>query len=469
VLPWAIYSRVSRVGDRTDTLISPDLQIGRVQAFAEARGLPVVTMPPELDVSGGKRARPILDRVIEGVESGVYAGIIVAQLDRLSRMNLVDALQTIERIEAANGEVIAVAENFDASTPEGRLSRNMFLSLAQMQLDRYKLQFRVAKAQAVARGIWPVPRVPVGYRKRTDRTLEPDPATAPAVVRAFEARAAGESWAKVGDVLGCGQTQAGKVVRNPVYLGRIVYGEWVNPAAHEPVVSRDLWEAAQLQHPRPARRGGARALLAGLVRCAGCGWRMTPTVQAKGGYVERAYRCTPARKRDGRCEAPAIISQAKLDPHVERVALAHIGALSISASDRSEKVDRATSDLEAAEAELSAYQQATSVLGVGGDAFGAGLTSRLATVEEARRVLAGARLAAPAVPDAGELGELWPGLSVQERGHVLRGALSVVWVRKGRGPVEDRVRVVDSSVAVSAGTPPVWESDIPGEVGAAGA
>jgi len=467
--PWAIYRRVSRVGNRAETLISPEQQAERTEGYATARGLPYETFAPELDVSGGKAIRPILEEIIEGIEAGTYAGIIVAQLDRLSRLDLIDALRTIERIEKVGGQVIAVAENFDASTPEGRLSRNLFLSMAQMQLDRYKLQFAAAKAQAVTRGIWPISHVPVGYRKRTDRTLEPDPDTAPKIVAAFEARGAGQPWSEVCDILDCGLSQASKVVHNPVYLGRIIYGNLANNDAHEPLITRDLWEAAQLNHPRPARRPDtARALLAGLVRCAGCGWRLTPNVQTKGGYVERGYRCNAVRKTSGKCPAPAIISQAKLDPYVERLALEQIGAIDPDATGRSDAVDRATTTLANAEAELAAYQQATSVLDVGAEAFGHGLKSRLALVEDARRTLAATRLASPSIPDAGHLLELWPGLSIEERGHVLRGALSVVWVRKGRGPVEDRVRVIDATVAVDAGSPPVWDLDLPGEIRPAG-
>ena len=105
-------------------------------------------LPPELDVSGGKASRPILDGAISAVERGEADGIIVSQIDRLSRMAMSSALTVIERIEGAGGQVIAVAENVDPTTPEGRMARNMFLSLAAMQRERNADAIADAKARA---------------------------------------------------------------------------------------------------------------------------------------------------------------------------------------------------------------------------------------------------------------------------------------------------------------------------------
>src|SRR5689334_10040401 len=138
---YAGYRRVSRVGDRGETLISPELQAERINAYAAARGLDVEMLPPELDVSGGKLERPILSQALQGVESGAYAGVVVAQLDRLSRLGIADAYKLLDRIEGMGGQLISVAENIDASTPEGRFSRGQFLLLANLEVDRHKTGF----------------------------------------------------------------------------------------------------------------------------------------------------------------------------------------------------------------------------------------------------------------------------------------------------------------------------------------
>lgn len=472
LLPWAGYTRVSRVGDRKETLTSHEDQRQRISAYASARGLEVALLPEESDISGGRIERPILEEALEGIDQGRYAGVMVAQLDRLSRMQLVDALVVIRRVEEAGGQVIAVAENFDAATPEGRLARNMFLSLAEMQLDRYKAQFARSKGQAVANGVWPCPVVPFGYRK-VNKRLVPDEQEGARVLAGFETRAGGGAWKDVAAALGLGLNTAAKIIRNPVYRGEIRYAGHSNATAHEPLVPRDLWEAAQRSQPRPPRRGGAKdpALLQGLVRCASCGGAMTPNSARRRGRVDAIYRCM-AYKAAGHCEAAASIAQAKLDTYVEGLALEHIEALTITARQRSEMVESALRELDASEAELDAYQTVTRVTEVGAERFTAGMRSRIEAVEGARSRVADARLVAGPLPAPLPLRELWPDLSIAERGHVLRGAVGVVWVRPGRGLASERARVV--AAGFEPPRPPRrqrlelrsldWQADLPGEI-----
>lgn len=450
---WLGYSRVSRVGDRAETLISPETQMDRIRSYAVARGLDVEMLDPELDVSGGKVQRPILGAAIEAIERGEAAGIIVAQLDRLSRMDIADALYTIRRIEAAGAQVIAVAENFDAGTPEGRMSRNVFLAMGEMQLDRYKAQFANAKEQAVRRGIWPFPKVPRGYSKGADRRLVPN-ADAPLIVRAFELRAGGASWSEVGRHLGRGISGAGKTIHNRVYLGEINYGEWQNLEAHPAIVPRDLWEAAQIEHPPPPRGTRAPALLAGIIRCAGCGYVMSAD--------RPIYKCRP-HKAPGTCPEPAIVSRPRVERIVTDTVMAHLKSVSFSATENTDALELANAALAAAEAELALYQQATKLSEVGVEHFASGMQQRTVAVEAARRDLARARLAAPALPSASD----WDDLGEEDRRHLLRGALGVVWIRKRRAGAG--IRVVAAGFEPGEFGPIDWsDGDLPGEIGLIG-
>lgn len=437
---WAGYRRVSRVGDRAETLISPDLQAARIEAYAAARGIEVELLAPELDVSGATTQRPVLSEAIRGIEDGRYEGIIVAQLDRLSRMSIIEALGTIRRVEQAGGQVVAVAENFDATTPEGRMARNVILSMAEMQLDRYKGQFRAAKQQAVERGIWPTNTVPVGYRRRADRTLEPDPKTRKTVVRIFELRAAGHSWSQIASQVSMGQTRVAKIARNRVYLGELRVGEWINTRAHEPIVDRDLFAAAQLGHPRPARNGsgGGRALLSGIAKCAGCGGAMT--VFSKDGW--RGYRCSRQVFAGGRrCQARAIISTAKLDGYISSIVPSLLTGIRLTGSERTDQLEQARRELQQHEDELAAYQQAQSASGLGPELFLAGMRPRVEAVKESQRHVAQLRARPGPVPAGSDAAALWREWSTTEQNHALRSLLSHVIVSRGRGPCAERVRV----------------------------
>jgi DNA invertase Pin-like site-specific DNA recombinase len=477
---WLGYTRVSRVGDRAERLISPELQQERISAYAKAHGLQVEMLEPELDVSGGKAERPVLDAAIERVEAGGAAGIIVAQLDRLSRLSLADVHKVIERIEAAGGQVVAVAENFDVSTPEGEWTRDVFLGMGRMQLRRYSDQFAAAKSKAVRESIWPTNTPPRGYRLRHrkaggDGRLHVDREAARKVVRAFEARAAGEPWRVVAEILGVGYSGAAKVIRNRAYLGEIalrVNGEVVvNEDAHEPIVTRDLFEAAQIVHARPARGVHGPALLAGLVRCFSCQRTMTPDLA----HGQRSYRCR-GHASGRRCSAPAWISQARLEPYVESAVLAHLRA-EVRVAPRAEETESAERELAEAEAEVRAYAEATRVADVGPEHFAAGMRSRIGQVERAREALG--RTRGDAGPESADALDAWAELSVEDRRAVLARVLGVVWVRRGRGiAVEERVRLVPlgdeppdlSRPGRRAGEPrPIRWDNLPREIGTAAA
>jgi DNA invertase Pin-like site-specific DNA recombinase len=415
---WAGYSRVSRVAGR-ENLISPELQEKRVRAFADVKGWTVEFFPPELDVSGGRSRRPVLEEIISRIERGEFAGVIVSQIDRLSRMEMTTALSVIERIEEAGGQVVAVAENVDPTTPEGRMARNMFLSLAAMERERHAVQIAGAKERAVRLGIWPVPKVPPGYVKGEDRKLTPGPGRG-RLVEAFEARAAGKSWRVVGEILDVGPSSARKIVSNRVYLGEITVGEWNNPTAHEPLIDRRLFEAAQIEHPYYPPKGDKEHLLRGLVRCAGCQRSMS----VHGGTFYRCLRKVP-------CEIGARVRIDEIDPIAERIVFEEGRG---AAAEGVEVEAEPLAELERAEAELQAFQRATSAIG-DEEFFIEGLRERAEAVRAARTKVSTRRGDLPLIPTE----KIWPDLSIDEKRQVLGRLVGVVFVWS-----RDRFRFVEA-------------------------
>jgi hypothetical protein len=66
--PLAEYVRVSRVGEREeDRLRSPDFQREAIDRLATSEGCTVERTPNELDVSGSKARRPVLDATVRRV------------------------------------------------------------------------------------------------------------------------------------------------------------------------------------------------------------------------------------------------------------------------------------------------------------------------------------------------------------------------------------------------------------------
>ena len=123
---FAAYVRVDPVGDRSETLISPQLQEKAIRSWSASEGHELVILPAELDASGGDDTRPILTGAIEQTERGQLDGIAVWKFDRFTR-GLSSSLRFLERIESVGGFLRSASEPLDASSPKARMVRNFLL------------------------------------------------------------------------------------------------------------------------------------------------------------------------------------------------------------------------------------------------------------------------------------------------------------------------------------------------------
>jgi DNA invertase Pin-like site-specific DNA recombinase len=329
--PFAGYVRVSRRGERDEErLRSPEFQEKAIKRYAKDEGLTVRMFAPEIDVSGSKPQRERLDEIIRQIRSGELGGVIVAKLDRLSRLKPKDRVLLFESIEESGGVVLSASEQLDPSTPEGRFARDVFLGVARLQWEKFRDQFEVAKANAVEKGIAINSRAAVGYRWTADRRLELDPRTAPIVREVFERRVRGEGPSSLARFLESKHVKTSQgsrtwskqavygLLRNPVYAGVLRYGSddrFVNAASHEAIVDLALFKAAQKTNgtrPAPLRSERSPWLLAGLLRCSGCRYSMQGTTTSRG---RRIYRCTRVHS-GGVCPAPAHISADLIEAEV---------------------------------------------------------------------------------------------------------------------------------------------------------
>lgn len=340
------YIRVSRMGERDEadeSFISVKTQSEDIEAWGRVKGVEIVwyrgdpERGAELDQSGGKEDRPVLEWALSRIESdhSPIGGIVVARLDRLSR-RLKGALEIFERVEKAGGQVACVDPQIDSATSSGRLQRDLMLLLAEWELSRIREQWERADRKAVERGVHVAAEAPFGYRRRDeveehqrrneksevvkDARLVRDPVEGPLVERAFKMYAREHaSLQKIADMLNAGQdrrifdpARVGELLDRRTYLGETGSKGTVNRSAHERLVSEALFAAVKTRRqesakPRPRPNNGSRSepgLLVGLVRCAGCGYALTShwSTNPQTSKRELGYICK--RKKMG-CPAPA--------------------------------------------------------------------------------------------------------------------------------------------------------------------
>lgn len=451
------YVRVSDTRGRSgDSFISPDVQRERIAGWAKLRGVEVVDYFVDLDVSGGVLNRPGLDDALRLIESREADGIVVAKLDRFSRAGVADALKLIESIEELGGQVASVEEGVDPTTPFGEFARTIFLALARMQRQQIAENWRVAQSRAVARGIHIASIPPTGYEKGEDGQLVPS-TWAPVIAEVFRRKAAGASWAALSDymreqgvVSPYGQTgwtnrAVHGIVTNRVYLGEARGGEFVNAEAHEPIIDRATWEAAQERKSDSVARGRdpEGTLLAGLLRCAGCRYvlkpdKMTLASGPNKGERVRLYRCR-GHHAAGTCTSRTAVLGSVIEPYIVDRFLNTYDDLygeAVSGDD----LNAAEAALADAESELSAYLANTDLISiVGQDRFNDGAQARIEAVHAATRALRDLR---PVSSEPVDIRAEWEQATTSQRRKLLSSAIGAVVLFGGKGKSIDERAVI---------------------------
>lgn len=130
------YARVSTDDQNLDSQTDALKAAGAGKVFADK-------------ISGSKRARPELDRMLEQLRDGDV--VTVTKYDRLAR-SLKDLLEIVETIGAHGAGFRSLAEDIDTTTPAGRLTFHVFASIAQFERERISERTKEGLVSARMRG-----------------------------------------------------------------------------------------------------------------------------------------------------------------------------------------------------------------------------------------------------------------------------------------------------------------------------
>jgi DNA invertase Pin-like site-specific DNA recombinase len=456
------YLRVSQVGKRRgERFISPKVQREEIEAWAQRRGALLLTVFTELDESGGRADRPLLEEAIGRIEGGISQGLVVYYTDRFGR-SLIDGLLKIRRIQVADGAFFSINEGFDTSTDAGRLVLRIMLSLAEWDAERRSAHWRVALAQAVRRGVLTNSRVPVGYRRSRSGRLQVEPTLAPVIAEVFTRRATGVSLMDLarflegqGVLTSCGYPgwrdgTVQRLIRRREYLGEVHAGANVNPTAHPALVDAATWHAAQIPPKKqPSGTHNVKALLAGgLARCANCGMTLVAGSRCSRSRRYGFYYCR-CHFNAGTCSAPGSASAVLLEPCVEDIVF---GILARRRRAPARALQTASDELQQAEDALVAYRDSDRILtAIGEERFAAGLTVRAERIRDLSLHVASlrARHAIHQLPATTVLEARWPTMNTAQRRQLIATVIDCVFVGPGHGNVDQRV------VACPTGTAPL--------------
>lgn len=342
-----IYVRVSRLGDRADSLISDEIQEAECRRWALSEGLVVVGHPiTDIDKSGREMTKRQIASSIERVRNGEAEGIVVWKFSRWGR-NVLDALQSLKELREAGGFIGSASEPLDAiDTPVGKFSLSLLLSMAEMQSGEMGKVWQNIHDYRRKLGLPHSGGPRFGYVKKEDAARDDlpesiytvDPVTGPWLKKAYEEVVAGKTITKmVFDLNEHGVlTTAGgrwtsrtltKVLDSGFGAGLIIDRRGVDPNTDNPnivsygdgaqkaVIAPEVWDAYKKKRARKVapREAAPVTRLSGLLYCGVCHRKLRIFWSSSRGRRFRGFECGRDKHNNGvgvLCDSPVTIRQS---------------------------------------------------------------------------------------------------------------------------------------------------------------
>ena len=311
-----IYTRVSTTIQIEG--YSLDAQKARMKAFAEYNDYEIVGEYEDAGKSGKSiEGRAEFNRMLEDIKSGKdgVSFVLVFKLSRFGR-NAADVLSTLQVMQDFGVNLVCVEDGIDSSKDAGKLMISVLSAVAEIERENIRVQTMEGRIQKAREGKWNGGFAPYGYQLENGQLIiNEEEAKAIRIIfdQYVHTTTGANGLAKYLANHGIYkiQRQNGKsplfnaalirkIIKNPVYCGKIAYGrrktEKVHgtrneyklveqddyllvDGLHEAIIPEDLWHEAQVKALAQAKkyeridRGNETKihLLSGIVKCPICG------------------------------------------------------------------------------------------------------------------------------------------------------------------------------------------------------
>ena len=314
----ALYLRVSSEEQRERQTIQTQREF--LSEYAKIMNLAVVDTYPDDGVLGTipVEERPEGKRLLEDAKAAKFDTVLVYKLDRLGRTLLV-IVEAHDKLAEAGVGLRSPHEAIDTSTPHGRFAFQTLASVAELERENIRTRTRDGLHRAFRSGKY-MGVVPYGYVANKDARLEVVPEEAEVVREIFGRITDGASLYSVAKELnerhtpppgrryGSGKRRwqnkwAPTTVRNIVHqraysgvhevtLGGTGRVERPVPAIIDPLIQEQAKTTlAEGKRRTYQREGNRKYLLAGLVKCAFCGYGCSGRAVTSKGKRRSYYTC----------------------------------------------------------------------------------------------------------------------------------------------------------------------------------
>lgn len=277
------------------------------------------------------------NRMMEDARRGCFDLILTKEVSRFSR-NILDTISCTRELKGLGIAVVFLADGISTLDPDAELRLSIMASIAQEESRKTSARVTWGQTRQMERGVV-FGHSLLGYEVRNG-TITVEPSGAETVKRIFQAyvheKKGPSAIARELEAAGI-RTSAGnirwtagtvlKILKNEKYAGDLIqkktctpdyltHRKAANPSAeslvvirnhHEPIVSRELWNAAEEQ--RLSRKNSStvsssrRYPLSGKILCGECGGRFISRIrQRKDGTFYRRWGCGTAAYEGVGCE-----------------------------------------------------------------------------------------------------------------------------------------------------------------------
>jgi site-specific DNA recombinase len=299
----AIYVRVSTMEQAQGFSTTAQERICREYVVRQKPNWMITQVFRDEGYSGKNDKRPGYQSMMQAVEEGKVNAIVCHHLDRFSR-NLHDIMVYFKRMEDQRVYLSFAEEQFDFSTPEGRMHFNILAVFADWYLKNLSRETKKGKSSVVLTGRQNN-QLPFGYTKTEDKVIQVVLDEADAIRETFENYASGNytdtqlasNLNNKGFTTRKGRLWTKESIRVMLHLdfyyGVVKYQDDLYQGKHKAIISKDVFDQVQqirkthAQSPRTFSRKMRIYLLNGLARCNACGRNLRAQAN-KGG--NRYYR-----------------------------------------------------------------------------------------------------------------------------------------------------------------------------------
>ncbi|MDB5179416.1 MAG: hypothetical protein JWN12_48 [Candidatus Saccharibacteria bacterium] len=332
---------IARVSDVEQRKALPAQKM-RLERYAEQKQLP--SEYHEFDESAHKDVRQKFNKLVEHIKQQKgLCYVVFDKIDRLTRDSSQEEVKELQQL-VKFGKIELHFPNDSLYIDKGSSAADWFrlgigMALAKYYSDSISDNVKRRFEQMLSDGIW-VHRAPIGYKnvlkggtaQKPLKDIEVDEVKAHYVIKAFELRARGMSYAVIAKELGAmgfRSNIAGSKAPNKAFLERILNNEFYcgfmvhdgrrYPHKYPPLISRGLYN--QVQRVRDVRKhektkyDSKDYTFKKIVKCGNCGRAVSPFKARNTVYL----RCANAK-----CNNPNTAESLIIDGVTSEVGFIHI-------------------------------------------------------------------------------------------------------------------------------------------------